>query len=440
MLPGGATIAGELAARRLLLLDLDALEGFAGPYGVDGDTRHFRVPFALFHVRDGSPLPVAIQLDRAAGSAVYTPDEPNPNDWMMARLFVSNCHFIIHQFRSHALVCHFMQEPLSVGTRKCLPASHPVYKLLRPHFDGLISINNSARGSLVMVEDYNSFARLAGDLFAMGAHGNAASAIRFYETMEFRDFFFENRLRNNGVWGEDVIADYPYRDDGRLVMAAITNYVGSIINFYYQNDAAVEKDRHLQTWALDLSRQGKVRHSGLETMHGIESLIHFLSNVIFIASAFHAAVNFNQVAIAGNTANIPGSLYRPPPEEKGTLGEEDLVQYLQPNGIAQRQIGLMGILSTQSGDRLGYFRERLFVEVEALRIQDAVRPILRETTVLHVRVSLGVLVFNLIFFLRYRQFQEELAEVENTIVERNKTRKEAYKSFLPSRIPNSTAI
>ena len=375
MIPGGdtTTIESELSGKRLFLLDLDDIKSLAGSYEIGDATRYFAVPFALFHVsKYGKRLmPVAIQIDRNAGSLVFTPKD-DPNDWLAARMFLNNCHFQVHQFRSHALACHFMQEPMSVGTSRNLPSSHPIFKLLRPHFNGLISINNTSRGSLVNSEDYKSLARVTGDLFSMGAHGNTNSAIVFYKNMTFESFFFYNRLRANGVLDEGVIEDYPYRDDGRLVMTAIENYVRGIVRLYYPDDESVTNDEYIQAWAQDLVQNGMVRSRTLDGMSSIASLSYFCSNIIFTASAFHAAVNFNQVAIAGNTANIPGSLYRPPPAEKGRLRERDLVDFLQPNGKAQVQIGLMGLLSSNSGDRLGYFRERLFVDQEALKIQEAV--------------------------------------------------------------------
>mmetsp|Transcript_34 Transcript_34/g.85 ORF Transcript_34/g.85 Transcript_34/m.85 type:complete len:1180 (+) Transcript_34:173-3712(+) len=410
MIPGSdATIQSELNGNRLYILDFDAIESMAGPHHVGDEIRYFTVPFALFHCDlNGRLMPVAIQIDREEGSLVFTPKD-NPNDWLAARMFVSNCYFQVHQFRTHALTCHFAQETVAVGTFKMLPSSHPVYKLLRPHFDGLMSINNSARGSLVLSENVDSFARISGDVTAVGANGNLKSAMILNKDFSLEKFYFENRLKANGVSDSKILENYPFRDDGRLVMNAIENYVTRIVNLFYANDDVVVNDQDIQGWARDMVSNGQVHGlPGNGQIGSRNELCYILANIIFTASAFHAAVNFNQVAIAGNTANVPGALYSPPPTEKGLLREEDLVDMLPPRGRAQIQIGVLGILSTQSGDTLGYFRERLFVEPAALKVQT--------------------------------MFRKELAEVEDIIVKRNENRVEPYNSFRPSRIPNSTAI
>eukprot|EP00039_Didymoeca_costata_P015136 m.253476 g.253476 ORF g.253476 m.253476 type:complete len:124 (+) comp16159_c0_seq46:2646-3017(+) len=94
---------------------------------------------------------------RVFSAPVWTPNDA-PNDWTAAKLFVvccaimfcyfvvyshdyqANADFHMHQFRTHALFCHITQEPLCVATSKMLPECHPVFKLLRPHFHGELSV------------------------------------------------------------------------------------------------------------------------------------------------------------------------------------------------------------------------------------------------------------------------------------------------------------
>ena len=57
-------------------------------------------------------------------------------------------HYLIHSNSAqiHAIVTHFTRshalvEPFAVAMYRCLPAQHPVYKLLLPHLNGVIPID-----------------------------------------------------------------------------------------------------------------------------------------------------------------------------------------------------------------------------------------------------------------------------------------------------------
>ncbi|KAI4791211.1 hypothetical protein KUCAC02_034140 [Chaenocephalus aceratus] len=50
--------------------------------------------------------------------------------------------------------------------------------------------------------------------------------------------------------------------------------------------------------------------------------------IVFSCSAMHAAVNFSQLDFALWIPNCPSSMSRPPPQEKGSLTEDDLLHFL----------------------------------------------------------------------------------------------------------------
>ncbi|KAI9321991.1 lipoxygenase [Zopfochytrium polystomum] len=383
MLPQGRTLATELQNKRLFTLDDDFLVSMAGKHIVGDETRK-------------------------RGCPVFTPKD-DPWDWFAARLFLLNCHFQIHQFRAHALWCHLMQEPVSISLNRMLPPCHPIYKLLRPHFRGLASINAKARGSLVASADRQSLYSKQGDVMTVGATGNIKVAQLAYAKNTYEGIFFRNRLRETGILDDIAIGDHPYRDDGLLLLESIEKYVCKIVDIYYPTDASVAADIELQAWARDVVTEGKVvGFPGNGAITSKDMLSYICSNIIFIGAAFHGAVNFAQIVFAGNVANMPGSLLAPPPTEKGKLTEKDILAMLPSHGAALIQIGLLMILSTNSTERLGHIPQELFVDEAALKAQ--------------------------------KEWREDLENVEKTIQMRNLGRAETYNGFLPSVTPNSTAI
>jgi Lipoxygenase len=103
----------------------------------DTDTRYLAAPLALFVVRDpgGDLIPIAIQLGQDPGpdNPVWTPRD-NPEDWIMAKLWVRCADFQIHYAISHLLKTHLIVEPFAVAMMRQLSSSHPIFKLLKPHF------------------------------------------------------------------------------------------------------------------------------------------------------------------------------------------------------------------------------------------------------------------------------------------------------------------
>ena len=68
-------------------------------------------------------------------------------------------------------------------------------------------------------------------------------------------------------------------------------------------------------------KRGNQTDKGIPTSYkSRETLVHFLTKVIFTSSCQHAAVNFSQLNDYGFAQNSPLLLRKPPPEKKGEVG------------------------------------------------------------------------------------------------------------------------
>ncbi|MED6138212.1 hypothetical protein PIB30_072154 [Stylosanthes scabra] len=105
-----------------------------------------------------------------------------------------------------------------------------------------------------------------------------------------------------------MIEDYPFAVDGLEIWDAIETWVTEYCNFYYQSDEMVESDTEIQSWWKEVRYEGhgdlKDRTWWPEMKTKVE-LIQSCTTIIWVASAFHAAVNFGQYPYAGYLPNRP---------------------------------------------------------------------------------------------------------------------------------------
>jgi len=64
---------------------------------------------------------------------VWTPRD-QPEDWIAAKLWVRCADFHLALGVAHLLKTHLVVEPFVIAMMRQLSSSHPLYKLLKPHF------------------------------------------------------------------------------------------------------------------------------------------------------------------------------------------------------------------------------------------------------------------------------------------------------------------
>jgi arachidonate 15-lipoxygenase len=374
-----------------------------------GDYKYIYNPIIAFAVPpDGSHmLPIAIRCgEKSDGHELYTPKDGY--SWKLARACALAAHNNHHEVITHLGLTHLLIDPIALSTRLNLHPTHPVYKLLHPHFEGTASINIGARTSLILPE--RSVDRLVGSKIEMNYPYIAKKRLGH----SFRGNFLKERFKTRGVADGRLLPNYPYRDDALLIWDAIEAWVSTYVGLWYGSDAkTVRDDYELQNWANEIKDKGKVLDFGA-TNGGIadqHDLVGLLTMIIFTAGPQHAAVNFTQGTDQIHIPSNPMAGYAPAPRGREHT-EKDLLALLPPLDVAIHTWAILGLLAGVNNTRLGDYRGGFLGHLEVERA--------------------------------IARFVANLAVVEAKILAANIVRRRvyglAYTHLLPTRIPASINI
>ncbi|MFE1744566.1 lipoxygenase family protein [Coleofasciculus sp. H7-2] len=344
----GKTIPELIAQKRLFILDYKYMEDLPPRPG-----KVFYAPYMLVYrelLENGkSRLNIlGIQLTRHKDrkNEIYTPNSPNPNKYLLAKLHVSCADNQYHQFISHLGYAHLAAEPYAISHHNAFPKDHPIGQLLKPHFQDTIGINYLARQTLV-----SYVAPFTDTTFAIGTGGGLQIFLKAWKDWDFFGMSFPQELLSRGFdeQGSDGVEDFYYREDGFKIWNAYTEYVSNTVNAVYKDDAAVAADPVIQAWAQETSdpKRGDIPGfpSAIETR---ELLIKTLTNIIFLVSAQHSAVNFPQQEYLAYIPNRPNALYKEVPETEGDITMEYVMSSLQSFVSSHFEISFAYMLTTPS--------------------------------------------------------------------------------------------
>ncbi|HEY9065664.1 MAG TPA: lipoxygenase family protein [Burkholderiaceae bacterium] len=414
------SLSDAAAAGRLYLLDYEALGDIApsGPVNKPlTGTGYAYAPMALFaRPKSGRSLvPVAIQCgqDPARAPIFLRADDAADAEaywaWQSAKTAVQVADFNYHEMFVHLGRTHLMSEAFAMATQRQLAVAHPLNRLLSPHLEGAMFINEAAT-LLIMAPLTTGDAILAAPIETLQREcGRDRLAYDFYDSMLPHD------LRARGVDNVGELPDYPYRDDALLIWNAISRWVDEYLAVYYTSDSDVTGDYELKAWADELATSGKVK--GFRAITTRAQLASVITAIVFNASAQHAAVNFPQDSIMTYAPFSAGTGGTPAPAAATGQTEASWSQRLPSRLAAQEQILLFHILGGVYYRPLGEYRDNTFPYL----------PVLLDPAIAGPGGPLD-------------RFRAALAGIESTIRQRNATRSRPYDYLLPSRIPSSTNI
>lgn len=398
---------------RVYLADYAILDGaLNGTYGAQPQKqKYLYAPLAMFAVpSNGSPnrllRPVAIQCGQSP--AIYPVITPSTgaDAWLMAKTIVQVADANFHEAVTHLARTHLLIEAFVIATHRRLSATHPLFKLLVPHFQGTLAINNAAQEFLVASKGG------VNGLLSSTIENSRILAVKGLLGRAFNADMLPQRLKDRGVDDPSVLPIYPYRDDGLLVWGAIHDWVKAYLGLYYNSDNDVKSDRALQNWAQELVAfdGGRLQGFGNQEDGKIETLdylIDAVTMVIFTASAQHAAVNFPQNGIMSFAPAMPTAGYETAKAVGAKTTQDDWLNLLPPLDQAQSQLNLVYLLGSVYFTTLGNYEDGHFTDSKVTQPLQA--------------------------------FQNRLKDIEE-IINRSNLERPTYDYLKPSKIPQSINI
>ena len=430
------TLQAAAAQNHLFVCDYAQFEGAEGGV-VHGDQRYLPAPIALFYWNPTPPAgypqgtgalqPIAIQLGQAfdaESTPIFTPtncsnaDDANGFKWKIAKFITNSICAVQHESVAHLGACHLTVEPVVVASHRRLPQQHPLMKLLLPHFRFTIEINDSALHSLIV----------PGGVVAtvIGPTIESTGQLLVKASADWRwdehnpDHLFKLRGVDAGA-----LPDFPFRDDTLLLWNAIKRFVGRYVAAYYPSDQSVADDYEVQSWIHELVSP---LYAGFKGLNGLKAtgnpdapfrldsrdyLVEIVSHIIYIAGPQHASVNYAQFPLMTYSPAVSGTIYHAPPQKSTVIrSADDCMKWYPPLDIALYIVSFGYLLSGIQFDTFGQYSSNP-------RIPYFTDPKVSELAL---------------------DFQEDLAEIEKTIRQRNRARPMPYQCQLPSMIPNSISI
>ncbi|KAJ0026833.1 hypothetical protein NQD34_017833 [Periophthalmus magnuspinnatus] len=324
----GSFLQTELEIGNMFICDYNILEGIATRV-VNEQAMYVASGFCLFYINcDKELVPIAIQLAQKPSNdnPIFLPTD-SESDWLLAKMFIKNADYLLHQGVQHLLKTHMLGEVFAMATYRNLPSAHPVYKMLIPHFQRTIHINKNI---------YDHVFGPAGSLSisSLGAEGIQELMKRGFSELKYSALCLPDNITARGL---DTIPNFYYRDDGLKLWGVLNSFVKGMTRYYYLSDGDVAKDPELQEWVKDIFMHGVIGNSfsGLgfpETLETTDELIKFVTMIIFTVSAQHAAVSNGQFDYHSWIPNCSPLLVQPPPIIKDKSSMDSVVEVLPTVG------------------------------------------------------------------------------------------------------------
>ncbi|XP_043332344.1 polyunsaturated fatty acid lipoxygenase ALOX12 isoform X1 [Cervus elaphus] len=412
VLPSGmeelrAQLERELQNGSLFEADFILLDGIPANV-IRGEKQYLAAPLVMLKMDpSGKLLPMVIQIQPPSSISptppLFLPSDP-PLAWLLAKTWVRNSDFQLHQLQYHLLNTHLLAEVIAVATMRCLPGLHPIFKLLMPHIRYTMEINTRARTQLI--SDGGIFDKAV----STGGGGHVHLLRRALAQLTYRSLCPLDDLADRRLLGTPGAL---YACDALRLWEITARYVEGIVHLFYRGDDVVKGDPELQAWCREITEVGlrQAQERGFPvSFQSQNQLCHFLTMCVFTCTAQHGAINQGQLDWYAWVPNAPCTMRMPPPTTKEDVTMATMMGSLPDVRQACLQMAITWHLGRRQPDMvpLGHHKEKYFSDPKAKSVLN--------------------------------QFQTDLENLEREITARNEQLDLPYEYLKPSHIENSITI
>ncbi|CAH1263704.1 ALOX15B [Branchiostoma lanceolatum] len=333
-----------LQDKRLYLTDLTMLKGVKC---IDGNV--LCAPMALFFVDDeGDLMPIAIQLfsngPEKFSHNVFLPTDP-PYTWLLVKMWYNLAEASWHLACGNFGFSRLAMESVALCAHRTLSVSHPVFRLLAPHFNQLIPANRETLRIIDQGQWMDETTRIGRvgfiDILQRGWKSHWRMNV---EGNLPRD------LENREVDDKTALRNYHYRDDALPIWHAIEKYARTVLKAYYDTPNKVTEDHELRAWRVEMTKAVAEGGAGIQGVPGegefrtIDDVIATVTSVIFTCTVSHA-VSLQMYSQCAFPPNYPLNLVGSPITDKKPLTIEDVLKYLPTKEETLRVMSVTRFLS-----------------------------------------------------------------------------------------------
>ncbi|KAJ7511404.1 lipoxygenase [Mycena galericulata] len=305
------------------------------------EARYGCAAVALFHFeREGKLHPLAITLDYKEGmedsvtifnrrvESAAPADEAEDWPWRYAKMCVQVSDWFRHELVIHLVNTHLVEEVIIVAAYRMFNPDHVVFSLLEPHWNTTLSLNESARSTLVprIINEMTGFTAQQTYTFLKGA----------YNRFDWVGSYVPNDLRRRGFPIEDLNAakyhNYGYARNIARTWSILRKFVSIVLTAAYPGgDSQVANDRFISGFCQEVRSDDGGQLASFPDINTLDELIDFVTMCIHIAAPQHTAVNYLQQYYQTFVPNKPSALYTPLPRSLAQLQnytEDDVLMAL----------------------------------------------------------------------------------------------------------------
>jgi len=297
----------------------------------------------LFHLGEEGrlhPLAIIIDFKGSVEKSVtifnqrLTFDSPTDTEaqdwpWRYAKLCSQVSDWVRHELTIHLTNTHLVEEAIIVAANRTLEPEHPVFRILRPHWDKTLSLNAAARSTLVP----SIIEKLV---------GIPSDRVYRFINHAYKNFHFTNLYvpTDLALRGFDPAAIHPstgrfhnygYGYNINLMWHAIRRFVHGKLTSTGLTSAAVASDPQIRAWTAEMHSPYGADMPSFPTITTLDALVDAVTMCIHIASPQHTAVNYLQEYYQSFVANKPPALCSPIPTSLAKLQaftEQDVIDAL----------------------------------------------------------------------------------------------------------------